>query len=155
LRVNVGGKLKMLTISDLVVEYKKVREENQKLLEENKRLSNDKVCLETLNEDTMKVNKKIINENLKIRYLLDSLSDRNIELEKEISGCIVEHQTLLNENRYLKQKVKEYRHKTWFPVYEENLKLQQELEQYKTVLTSVETFIGQYSKEKKGDKGCH
>jgi hypothetical protein len=51
--------------------------------------------------------------------------------------------------------VKEYRHKTWFPVYEENLKLQQELEQYKTVLASVETFIGQYSKEKKGDKGCH
>jgi hypothetical protein len=91
----------------------------------------------------------------KLRSLIDKLSDRNLELEKEISGCIVDHQVLLDENRYLKQKVKEYRHKTWFPVYEENLKLQQELEQYKTVLSSVETFIGQYSKEKKGDKGCH
>jgi regulator of replication initiation timing len=77
------------------------------------------------------------------------------KLKKELDKCLVDHQMLLDENRYLKQKVKEYRHKTWFPVYEENLKLQQEIEQYKTVLASVETFIGQYSKEKKGDQGCH
>jgi hypothetical protein len=30
-------------------------------------------------------------------------------------------------------------------------KLEKEVEQYKTVLASVETFIGQYSKEKKGE----
>jgi regulator of replication initiation timing len=83
------------------------------------------------------------------------LEMENEQLKKELNNCLVDHQALLDENRYLKQKVKEYRHKTWFPVYEENLKLQQELDQYKTVLASVETFIGQYSKEKKGDKGCH
>jgi uncharacterized phage infection (PIP) family protein YhgE len=99
---------------------------------------------------------KLIEENNKLIVLLDQLSDRNNGLEKEINNVLTDHQSLLDENRYLKQKVKEYRHKTWFPVYEENLKLQQELEQYKTVLSSVETFIGQYSKEKKvGEKECH
>jgi Asp-tRNA(Asn)/Glu-tRNA(Gln) amidotransferase B subunit len=98
------------------------------------------------------------------------------KLQKELNDCLLEYQVLLDENRYLKQRLKEMRHKSWFPVYEENLKLaeenknldetcqeviaeyaklEKEVEQYKTVLASVETFIGQYSKEKKGDKGCH
>jgi hypothetical protein len=85
----------------------------------------------------------------------EQLKKANQKLRELVEETSLDHQALLDENRYLKQKVKEYRHKTWFPVYEENLKLQQELEQYKTVLSSVETFIGQYSKEKKGDKGCH
>ena len=56
-----------------------------------------------------------------------TISDLVVEyqkLKKELDKCLVDHQSLLDENRYLKQKVKEYRHKTWFPVYEENLKLQ-------------------------------
>jgi L-lactate utilization protein LutC len=81
----------------------------------------------------------------------EQLKKANQKLRELVEETSLDHQSLLDENRYLKQKVKEYRHKTWFPVYEENLKLQQELEQYKTVLSSVETFIGQYSKEKKVD----
>jgi 16S rRNA C1402 N4-methylase RsmH len=94
-------------------------------------------------------------ENKELKKEIEALKAENERLTRTMDVCVVEYQSLLDENRYLKQKVKEYRHKTWFPVYEENLKLQQELEQYKTALTSVETFIGQYSKEKKGDKGCH
>jgi hypothetical protein len=115
----------MLTIN--LLENKELKKEIEILKAENARLKNDKLFFEEWNKEFIKDNQE----------LLDKV--------KSLSG----------ENDYLKQKVKEYRHKTWFPVYEENLKLQQELEQYKTVLTSVETFISQYSKEKKGDKGCH
>jgi hypothetical protein len=107
--------------------YNSLREENKKLLEENTRLT-----------------KRVVEEEMKQLDLVDRLFSAEFKFEK-----------LNGENRYLLQRLKELRHKTWFPVYEENLKLQQELEQYKTVLSSVETFIGQYSKEKKGDKGCH
>jgi predicted nucleic acid-binding Zn-ribbon protein len=102
-----------------------------------------KMCRELNEENTrlLEENKRLINAMSGIFNEAERLQTENFNLKSEIS--------------YLKQKVKEYRHKTWFPVYEENLKLQQELEQYKTVLSSVETFIGQYSKEKKGDKGCH
>jgi hypothetical protein len=96
----------------------------------------------------VEANQKLREENVK-------LLEENARLTRTMDTCVVEYQALLDENRYLKQKVKEYRHKTWFPVYEENLKLQQEIEQYKTVLASVESFIGQYSKEKKVDKECH
>jgi uncharacterized protein YlxW (UPF0749 family) len=101
------------------------------------------MCRELNEENTrlLEENKRLINAMSGIFNEAERLQTENFNLKSEIS--------------YLKQKVKEYRHKTWFPVYEENLKLQQELEQYKTVLSSVETFIGQYSKEKKGDKGCH
>jgi FtsZ-binding cell division protein ZapB len=89
-----------------------------------------------------------------------------------VMDIIKENEKLKDENRYLLQRLKELRHKTWFPVYEENLKLseenknldetcqeviaeyeklEKEIEQYKTVLASVEKFIGQYSKEKKVD----
>jgi predicted nucleic acid-binding Zn-ribbon protein len=98
-----------------------------------------------------KMSRGLIEENAK-------LLEENTRLNNAMSGIFKEAERLQNENynlkgeiSYLKQKVKEYRHKTWFPVYEENLKLQQELEQYKTVLKSVENFIGQYSKEKKVD----
>jgi regulator of replication initiation timing len=100
--------------------------------------------------------------NTKEEMYVDRLEEENERLKNAMNGIFKEAERLQTENynlkgelSYLKQKVKEYRHKTWFPVYEENLKLQQELEQYKTVLDSVESFIGQYSKEKKGDKGCH
>jgi chromosome segregation ATPase len=107
--------------------YRELREENSILLEENKKLAHKKSFY--------------LSECQKLRDLVEETS--------------LVHQSLLDENRYLKQRLKELRHKTWFPVYEENLKLQQELDQYKTVLASVESFIGQYSNEKKGDKGCH
>jgi HD superfamily phosphohydrolase len=89
-----------------------------------------------------------------------------------VMDIIEENKKLKDENRYLLQRLKELRHKSWFPVYEENLKLaeqnknldetcqevikeyeklEKEIEQYKTVLASVEKFIGQYSKEKKVD----
>jgi predicted nuclease with TOPRIM domain len=124
-----------------------------------------------------KMTRGLIEEN-------EKLLEENTRLNNAMSGIFKEAERLQTENynlkgeiSYLKQKVKEYRHKTWFPVYEENLKLaednkflknayselvsdyaklEQELEQYKTVLSSVEKFIGQYSKEKKvGGKGCH
>jgi hypothetical protein len=100
-------------------------------------------------------NKRLLEENEKLAHKKSFYLSECQKLRELVEETALDHQALLDENRYLKQKVKEYRHKTWFPVYEENLKLQQELEQYKTVLSSVETFIGQYSKEKKGDKGCH
>ena len=99
---------------------------------------------------------------------------------------IEENERLKDENKYLLQRLKEMRHKSWFPIFKENLDLQEEIkglrnhieyldkqiekgsyaivencdlrkeiEQYKTVLHSVQTFINQYSGEKKGDKGCH
>jgi cell shape-determining protein MreC len=107
---------------------------------------------------------------LKINVL--DVINENKKLGKELNECLLEYQVLLDENRYLKQRLKEMRHKSWFEVFEENLKLaeenknldetckeiiveyeelQKELEQYKTVLSSVEKFIGQYSKEKKGE----
>jgi chromosome segregation ATPase len=107
--------------------------------------------------------------NTKEEMYVDKLEESNIELKKEI-------EILKSENRYLVQRLRELRHKSWFPVYKENLELQEqnknldetcteviaeyaklekEIEQYKSVLASVEKFIGQYSKEKKGDKGCH
>jgi regulator of replication initiation timing len=115
-------------------------------------------------------------ENEKFKNMFNLLSNKILELEKEISSYILDYQVLLDENRYLKQRNKELRQKSWFKVFEENLKLseenknldetcqeviaeyaklEKEVEQYKSVLSSVETFIGQYSKEKKGDKGCH
>jgi prefoldin subunit 5 len=95
-------------------------------------------------------------ENEKLKNMFNILSDKILELEKE--------------NNYLAQRNKDLRQKTWFQVFEENLKLaeenknldetckeviseyaklEKEIEQYKTVLASVEKFIGQYSKEKK------
>jgi uncharacterized protein YlxW (UPF0749 family) len=111
--------------------------------------------LKIINRDLREENERLLEENeiLKSKNLL--FEKWNVDFIKENSRLQTENFNLKGEILYLKQKVKDYRHKTWFPVYEENLKLQQELEQYKTVLTSVETFIGQYSKEKRGDKTCH
>jgi chromosome segregation ATPase len=96
----------------------------------------------------------------------------NEKLGNHINDLDKEIERLNGENRYLLKRLKELRHKSWFPVYKENLelleqnknldetcqeviaeyeKLEKELEQYKTVLKSVEQFIGQYSKEKKVD----
>jgi hypothetical protein len=65
---------------------KEAWEECKRLLEENKKLTNDKLWLESWNNDFVKDNQKLLDEI------------------KSLDG----------ENRYLKQKVKEYRHKTWF-----------------------------------------
>jgi hypothetical protein len=43
-----------------------------------------------------------------------------------VMDIIKENEKLKDENRYLLQRLKELRHKTWFPVYEENLKLTEE-----------------------------
>jgi DNA repair exonuclease SbcCD ATPase subunit len=102
----------------------------------------------------------------------ERLKNDKLFFEKWNDEFSIKCQSLVDENRYLKQRLKELRHKSWFPVYEENLKLteenknldetckeviveyeklEKEVEQYKNVLKSVEQFIGQYSKEKKVD----
>jgi hypothetical protein len=48
----------------------------------------------------------------------------------------------------LNKGIKNLRQKTWFSVYEENLKLQEELKVAKAVIESVETFIGRFTNEK-------
>jgi hypothetical protein len=68
---------------------------------------------------------------------------------KECEKLQTENSNLRSENSYLIQRIKEFRHKTWFPVYKENLELQEELKVAKAVIESVETFIGRFSNEKR------
>jgi predicted metalloprotease with PDZ domain len=96
-----------------------------------------------------KINQEIREENttlfLKVLSLREELKDMNTHvnnLDKEI-------ERLNGENRYLLQRLKEMRHKTWFPVYKENLELQEEIKQYQAVLESVEKFVGRFSNEKR------
>jgi hypothetical protein len=135
---------------------RKLNEENTRLLEENTRLTKRKVILQS-------------------EYV--NLQIRNKEFEIECENLINENRQLKDENRYLLQRLKEMRHKTWFPVYEENLKLQEEIKglrdhihyiekedlkkfhdlvkyekevmQYKNVLESIEKFVGRFSNEKR------
>jgi hypothetical protein len=74
------------------------------------------------------------------------------------------------EIKFLKQRNKELRQKSWFEVFKENLELKEEnknldetchevikeyailekeVEQYKAVLQSVEKFVGRFSNEKR------
>jgi chromosome segregation ATPase len=101
--------------------------------------------------------------NKELREEIEDMNTHINNLDKEI-------ERLNGENRYLLQRLKELRHKTWFPVYKENLELQEanknldstckevieeyaklekEFEQYKAVVKAVETFIGRFSNEKR------
>jgi hypothetical protein len=64
---------------------------------------------------------KILEENEKLRNVFDEVSNVNLELRKEVA--------------FLKERNKDLRQKAWFPVYEENLKLNEELEKYKFAIT--------------------
>jgi Iap family predicted aminopeptidase len=77
----------------------------------------------------------IINENKKLRELLNTLSNNTLELKRE--------------NEFLKQRNKDLRQKSWYDVYEENLKLINEVKKYKHLLESIEKFIGEHSYEKR------
>jgi myosin heavy subunit len=122
---------------------------NQELREENTIL-----YLKNLNLD---------NENIKLKREVEAQLQDLVKYEKEIKD-------LNGSNRYLLQRLKELRHKTWFPVYKENLELQEqnrnldetcqevideyrklekEVEQYKAVLQSVEQFVGRFANEKR------
>jgi Iap family predicted aminopeptidase len=77
----------------------------------------------------------IISENKKLRELLQNLSDHNVGVEKE--------------NNFLRESNKDLRQKTWYNVYEENLKLVNEVKKYKHLLESIEKFIGEHSHAKR------
>lgn len=100
---------------------KEKMEEIKKLRSENSRL--DKTCVEFLNEC--------------------------VRLQTESSKQRMEISDLKKEIVYLKQRNKELRQKSWFEVFEENLKLAEEIKQYKAVLESIEKFVGRFSNEKR------
>lgn len=107
-------------------------------------------------------NARLIQENERLTKRKELFQSEIVRLKVDVHNLKVENNTKLNDLEvcrkeivYLKQRNKELRQKTWFQVYEENLKLQEEIKQYQTVLKSVETFINQYSSEKKVSKECH
>jgi hypothetical protein len=90
----------------------------------------------------------ILKENEELRKTFNKVSDINLELRKEIE--------------FLKERNKDLRQKTWYSVYEENLKLNQQIEKYKyainencelrkeieilkDALKSVQTFTKQFA----------
>ena len=102
-------------------------------------------------------------ENAKLKKDIDNKFNDLVKYEKE-------NMLLKDENKYLLQRLKEMRHKSWFPVYQENLELQEqnknldatcnevigqleivekELNQYKAVVQSIETFVGRFQDEKR------
>jgi hypothetical protein len=101
--------------------YNSLREENKSLLEENRRLTKRKVILQS--------------EYVELRIKNEEMFQDLVKYEKEI--------------QFLKQRNKELRQKSWFEVFEENLKLAEEIKQYQAVLESVEKFVGRFSNEKR------
>lgn len=88
-------------------------------------------------------------------------------LAKLIQPLILEIDSLQNENKFLRQRVSDFNKKTWFSVYQENLKLSNEIKELNEsfnlidderfrlfvenrklmeVIKSVEAFTKQYSK---------
>jgi hypothetical protein len=135
---------------------KGLREENKKLLEENARIKDSRNWYEAWNRD-------LVNENLDLKRVNNLQFLDLVKYEKEIKE-------LKDENRYLLQRLKELRHKSWFGVYKENLELQEqnknldetcqevieeyrklekEFEQYKGIVKSIEIFVGRFSNEKR------
>jgi cell division protein FtsB len=92
----------------------------------------------------------------------------------DIQHLVMEVEHLRSENKFLKERNKDLRQKTWIGVYDENLKLQKQVQKFldlkdqyyqemiqlsagyhkleeenkhlQDVIKSVEAFIGQYSK---------
>jgi chromosome segregation ATPase len=105
-----------------------------------------------------------------LRYKYQNEIIENENMKKHIQNLDKEIERLNGENRYLLQRLKEMRHKSWFPVYAENLELQEqnknldetcqelieeyaklekEFNQYKGVVKSIEIFIGRFADEKR------
>jgi len=98
------------------------------IIEENKRLK--------LKNQTLEITcQQIVKEYDKLREENENKFNDLVKYEKEIE--------------FLKQRNKDLRQKTWFQVYEENLKLAEEIKQYQYILQSVETFIGRFQHEKR------
>jgi hypothetical protein len=93
-------------------------------------------------KEMLEENKKLLEENAR-------LTKDKIWLENWNNDLVKASQNLLDENRFLKQRNKELRQKSWFEVFEENLKLAEEIKQYQAVLESIEKFVGRFSNEKR------
>jgi hypothetical protein len=100
----------------------------------------------------------------------ETLKKENEKLEKHKEIMFKDLVDYEREIKFLKQRNKELRQKSWFEVFEENLKLseqnknldetcqevikeyanlEKEVEQYKVVLQSVEKFVGRFANEKR------
>jgi FtsZ-binding cell division protein ZapB len=107
---------------------------------------------------------------MKTKTYIEHLQEQNVRLVLKNGELRKEIERLDGENRYLLQRLKDFRHKSWFPVFKENLELQEanknldetckeviaeyeklekEFKQYKAVVQSVETFIRRFSDEKR------
>jgi Iap family predicted aminopeptidase len=107
----------------------------RKLNEEITTLKIENECLKLWNNTFINENKKLDTENVELKKENETKLKDLVKYEKEI--------------QFLKQRNKELRQKSWFEVFEENLKLAEEIKQYQAVLESVEKFVGRFSNEKR------
>jgi hypothetical protein len=87
-------------------------------------------------------NQDLMNESLETKK-------ENLEIKRENNSKIQDLVKYEKEIAFLKQRNKELRQKSWYEVFEENLKLAEEIKQYQAVLESVEKFVGRFSNEKR------
>jgi predicted nuclease with TOPRIM domain len=87
-------------------------------------------------------NKMLLEENRRLSHKKSFYLD-------ECQKLIAENVSYEKEIQFLKQRNKELRQKSWYEVFEENLKLAEEIKQYKAVLESVEKFVGRFADEKR------
>jgi FtsZ-binding cell division protein ZapB len=66
----------------------------------------------------------------------------NLEAMQEMADALKYQQ---KEIEFLKQRNKDLRQKTWYPVYEENLLLKQENNKLKVAIVSVQEFTKQFT----------
>jgi FtsZ-binding cell division protein ZapB len=66
----------------------------------------------------------------------------NLEAMEEMADALKYQQ---KEIEFLKQRNKDLRQKTWYPVYEENLYLKQENNMLKVAIASVQEFTKQFT----------
>jgi regulator of replication initiation timing len=112
----------------------------------------------------------ILAKNSFLKMENETLKKENEKLEKHKEIMFQDLVKYEKEIQFLKQRNKELRQKSWYEVFEENLKLmeenknldetcqevikeyailEKEIEQYKAVLQSVEKFVGRFSNEKR------
>jgi regulator of replication initiation timing len=87
--------------------------------------------------------KEVMEENNKLKRETESLLESLRDFVEETQKLQMENYNLRGENSFLKQRNKELRQKTWYEVFEENLKLAEEIKQYQAVLESVEKICGE------------
>jgi hypothetical protein len=100
-------------------------------------------------KETMEEIKKLRSENLRLDKTCVEFLNECTRLQTESSKQRMEISDLKTEIVYLKQRNKELRQKFWYEVFEENLRLAEEIKQYQAVLESVEKFVGRFSNEKR------